>query len=75
MAVKTYTAVELRRAAALDEFRDQDGKPCTPESLDVSFFAEPALREDEESGTVFAVGRGETPPLGPRMSCRPPSEA
>ena len=40
VAASTCTAVELRRAAALDELRDQDGKPCAPEGLHANFFAE-----------------------------------
>ena len=61
VSANTCKAAKLRRAAALDELRDQDGKLCAPESLHASFFAEPALRENGESGTVFAVGKGETP--------------
>ena len=59
VAANTFTAVELRRSAALDELCDQDGKLCAPEILHASFFAESALRENEESSTVFAVGKGE----------------
>ena len=76
VAANSCTAVELRRAAALDELRDQNGGHCAPESLDVRSFAEPAVRENEESGTAFKVGKGETPfPLMLRPNCRPPSEA
>ena len=48
VAANTCTAVELRRAAALDELRNQDGTHCAPGSLDMCFFAEPSLRENEE---------------------------
>ena len=61
MSADLCSAVELRRAAALDELRDQDGKPCAPESPYANYFAEPALRENDEFGTVFAVGKGEAP--------------
>ena len=62
IAASTFTAVELRRAAALDELRDQDGKHCAPESLLTCFFAEPALRENGEFGTEFRGGKEEAPP-------------
>ena len=55
------SAVELRRAAALDELRDKNGKPCAPESLHADYFAEPALRENDDFGTVFAVEKGQAP--------------
>ena len=61
MPADLCSAVELRRAAALDELRDQDGKPCAPESLHANYFAEPALRENGKFGTVFMVGKGEVP--------------
>ena len=54
-------AAELRRAASLDELRDQDGKPRAPESLHASYFTEPALRESDDLGTAFTVGRGAGP--------------
>ena len=56
MPAALCSAVELRRAAALDELRDQDGKPCAPESLHADYFAEPALKENDEFGAVFTVG-------------------
>ena len=61
IAANTCTVVELRRAAALDELRDQDERHCASEGLDASFLAEPALRENGELGTVFTVGKGEAP--------------
>ena len=51
------SADELRRAAALDELRDRDGKPLALGSLHAGYYAEPALRENDEFGTVFKVGR------------------
>ena len=52
------SAVELLHAASLDELRDQDEKPCAPESLHASYFTEPALRESDDLGAVFTVGKG-----------------
>ena len=56
MPADLSSVVELRRAAALDELRDQDGKPFAPESLHANYFVDPALRENGEFGTVFTAG-------------------
>ena len=61
VAASTCTAVELRRAAALDELSGQYWKPCAPDSLHASLFAEPALRENDEFGAVLMEGKGEAP--------------
>ena len=61
MAASTCTVIEFRRAAPLDEPRDQDGKPCGPENLHAGYFTEPALRESDELGAGFTMGRGAAP--------------
>ena len=74
VAAHRCTVGEVRRAAILDELREQDGKHRAYGSLYAGFFAEPALREHGELGTVFAVGKGEaappTPPLKLQASIR-----
>ena len=72
IAARACTANELHRAEALDELRDQDGKHCLPGSPHASFFAEPALRENVELGTVFAVGKGEAAPPTPPPELQAP---
>ena len=48
MPADLCSAAELRRAAALDELRGRDGKPFALEGLHANYFAEPALRENDE---------------------------
>ena len=69
MPADLCSAVELRRAAALEKLRGQDGKPFALESLHASYFADPALRENGEFGTVLTVGKGEasTPKAPPDL--------
>ena len=55
------SAVELLRAAALDELRDEDGKPYAPKSLHANYSAGPALRENDEFGTISQWERGRRP--------------
>ena len=61
MSAGLCSPVELRRAASLDELREQNGNPCALESLHANYFAEPARRESAELGTDFSVGKGEAP--------------
>ena len=57
VAAHEYTVDGARRAAVLDELRDQDGKDCAPGSLHAGFFAELALREHGELITVLTDRR------------------
>ena len=72
MLIAPRAADELRRAAVLDELRDQNGKHCAPESLYASFFAEPALRESGGLDTVLRVVKEEVTPPTPLPELQAP---